>query len=400
MEDGSLGPPFAYLGVHVDDILLIGGEKVRKELQELLSAAFPVEDWETNNFEYIGSHISVEADRVTVTQSMYTETRLFTVDILPGQEDGDEATEDQKADGQSLVGALGWLANQSRPDLQVGVSMAQQVQKDPLVGDIKFVNQLARKAEEHKSEGVVLYPIKKDRVAFLAYHDAGWANSPQDPEDPHYALTKDEDLSGQVHSGPPGLTHKKLKKQNSKIASQLGSILFMADSSVLDGSPAKLSLLDWKSHACQRVCRSTFAAESMACADALEGAQYMRAFYETLVRGGLKKVSECEHEIHLFTDCKSLYDTVTKEGLPRMPSDRRLAIDLAALRMDLDVEKGHRTQIHWVPTTVQEADMLTKPMKTEVWWRELKEPKLLPLRKLREDFISVNQEVDRRSVGI
>ena len=118
----------------------------------------------------------------------------------------------------------------------------------------------------------------------------------------------------------------------------------------------------------------------MACADALEGAQYLRAFYETLLDGKLRKVSECTHEIRLFTDCKSLYDTVTNEGLPRMPSDRRLAIDLAALRMDLDPSRGFKTRIHWVPTTVQEADHLTKPMKSTTWWAELGMSKTLPIR--------------------
>ena len=82
----------------------------------------------------------------------------------------------------------------------------------------------------------------------------------------------------------------------------------------------------------------------------------------------------------MFTDCKSLYDTINKEGLPRLPSDRRLAIDLASLRMDLDKENGYRTRMHWVPTAVQEAAMLTKPMKTSAWWAELKQEKLLPVR--------------------
>ena len=40
-------------------------------------------------------------------------------------------------------------------------------------------------------------------------------------------------------------------------------------------------------------------------------------------------------EMHLFTDCKSLYDHIQKEGAPKPPSEKRLALDLAAIRQAL-----------------------------------------------------------------
>ncbi|CAE7915588.1 RE2, partial [Symbiodinium sp. KB8] len=137
-----LGTPEAYLGVHVDDVLLV--ETTRE---------------------------------------------------VP---DHHEANEIEKHDNQSLIGALSWMASQTRPDLQVGVSMCQQCQKSPTVGDIKFTNQLARRAMEHKEEGLTFYPVNLQEAVLLCYHDAGWANVPQCEEDPFYKLTEEENQAGKL----------------------------------------------------------------------------------------------------------------------------------------------------------------------------------------------------------
>ena len=73
--------------------------------------------------------------------------------------------------------------------------------------------------------------------------------------------------------------------------------------------------------------------------------------------------------LRYITDCKSLYDHLHKEGIPKIPSDRRLAIDLSALRQSLDLEKlSDRTPLYWVPTSYQLADILTKPCRADQWW--------------------------------
>ena len=47
-------------------------------------------------------------------------------------------------------------------------------------------------------------------------------------------------------------------------------------------------------------------------------------------------------DIHLCTDCKSLYDHLHKAGTPKPPTERRLALDLAAIRQSLMVEAKHQ----------------------------------------------------------
>lgn len=104
---------------------------------------------------------------------------------------------------------------------------------------------------------------------------------------------------------------------------------------------------------------------------------------------------------HCITDCKSLYDHTHREGTPKAPADKRLVIDLAALRQVLahegrlqwekqynlssgdlvTLERPCSLPLHCFPTGEQLADILTKFMKTEAWWSRIKGGTVaLPLR--------------------
>ena len=328
LQDGCgnsrLGSPEAYLAVHVDDVLLIGGANLVEVIKGALSSIFPITDWEKNHFEYIGSYVNVTATEVKICQSAYVETRLFQIDIPNHMRDDEPATEEQCHDNRSLVGDLSWLASQTRPDLQAGVSMCQQLQKEPSVGDVRFTNLVARRAREHKDEGIYLRPVNLEQAVLLCYHDAGWANAPQDPDDPLYHLNQDDEESGRFQEGPFALKERKCKRNNSRIASQFGALYVLADRHVLTGCASQVSVLDWKSGACARVCRSTFSAESMACSNAVESGDYLRRFFETLLTGELQRAPGGRFQVRLLSDCRSLYDHLVKEGIPRIPSDRRL----------------------------------------------------------------------------
>ncbi|CAE7700485.1 GIP [Symbiodinium sp. CCMP2592] len=367
-EEGRqvLREPEAYIGVHVDDVLLVGDNDLCRLIQKELSAEFPIKEWESGSFEYVGSYIDIKEDMIMVSQASYTTTRLFEVEVHKEQSDEDPASEVQKHDNMSLIGALSWLASQSRPDLQVGVSMCQQRQRDPLVSDIKFTNLMAQRAYEHQKEGVRIFPIDLDRATLLCFHDAGWANAPQNQEDPYYKLTPEEDQLGMITSGPMSRSEARAKRANSSVCSQLGGLFLLADNKVLQGGKHKVSTLDWRSGACDRVCRSTFAAETMACATAIETGIFISRFLETLLTGKLARNSS-RLQLRFLSDCRSLYDHLIRDGVPRVPSCKRLAIDLAAIRDDLS-EVG---RIAWVPTGAQMADHLTKPLKAADWWQHL-----------------------------
>ena len=189
----------------------------------------------------------------------------------------------------------------------------------------------------------------------LVFHDAAWANA---PEERAADFHKD-------HGKEANFDNNEVEK---RIYSQLGYILVITHRDVLEGEKEKAVICDWKSHAWERVRRSTFAAETMAALEGIEDAMAFRASLAgALRRGGLDEGS-CRDVIPIvpLTDCRSLYDAIKREGGPRAPSEKRLLIDLSASRQLLDGEfarckqLGWRTTMRWIPTTYQLADLLTK----------------------------------------
>ena len=137
-------------------------------------------------------------------------------------------------------------------------------------------------------------------------------------------------------------------------------IMYAADrEALLRGERVRVSLLIWKSHRIKRVVRSTLAAETMAALEAVEHADVMRGHFAELFEGidyhsyyeDIQQISV----IHLLTDCRSLYDLLHRRGM--VPSERRLLIDIEALRSDIET---NGVVSRWINTKQMLADCLTK----------------------------------------
>ncbi|CAE7504711.1 RE1 [Symbiodinium sp. CCMP2592] len=384
LKNGEEGEPAAYLTIHVDDILVGAPPEVNRYLRERISALFPVDDWILDNFEYTGSLIRNDDDGIYINQANFVEGRLFKVDVPRQQAGLEPATLEQEIDNRSLIGALSWLGSQSRPDLQCGVALSQQLQRAPLTQDVRFVNGLTVKAEEHKDEGIYLRRINLQEAIFVAFHDAAWANAELEEAEEGFRLTAQEIRDRTFDELYTDQRPRKAKRSGSKLASQIGHLVMLFDDKLLDGERSRGSILEWRSQSCKRVCRSTFGAETMAAIEGMEGAQYVRALLASLLAGRLVRHEEARKRWPLLcaTDCKSLYDHLHKTGMAKIPTDRRLAIDLVAMRQELAAECWNRRfPIQWIPTSLQLADPLTKPMRVNQWWEYVKNGFCLPLKK-------------------
>ncbi|CAE7717731.1 RE2 [Symbiodinium sp. CCMP2592] len=374
--------PHAYLAVHVDDLLTVGPKGLSKALRAALDSELPIDEWEIDNFDYIGSRITVDDEGVKISQSHYAPTRLFHIEVDKSDPDDKPASFEQKVDNQSLIGGLSWLAGQTRPDIQSAVSLAQQAQKTPTVGDIRFTNGIAKKAIDFQDKGIQLRPLDLSKLEILVYHDAAWANAlPIDlAGEDEFALSKEDHENGYMTQMPESFQVRKAKRANTKVASQYGLLVLLTESGVInDGRP--VSIIDWKSTTAKRICRSTFAAETIACTDGVEVGQYARSFVRCLLDGHLSSVEKLGGtSLRFITDCKSLYDHLHREGIPRVPTDRRLAIDLAALRHALNDERRDGTiPLSWLPTSFQLADILTKPLGPSDFWAKTESSIRIPL---------------------
>eukprot|EP00435_Cladocopium_sp_Y103_P068690 s358_g32.t1 len=377
---------------HVDDIMVMAEGGVFQAVKEEISRRFPVDEWEHDQFEYVGCEYKVGDGEIFINQSVYTQTRVDRISIPSGLDDDDPAGQDLINSHRSVVGCLSWLAKQTRPDLQFSVSQAQRVQGKPTIGDIKELNKVVELARKHFHRGITLKKIPEDKLCVFAFHDAAWGN----------VVTEDPQVLDPEWAG------------NFTMGSQLGSLVMVGHRDSLSNEEGACSFVDWKSKASTRVCRSTFAGETMACGDALESALYLRGLLASFLQGKIveERAAGALVPIHLFTDCKSLYDHLHKDGVPRPPSEKRLAIELAAIRQTLAVEAQHqwfqkygtgetrpdkpkKPPIHWLPTDQQWADLLTKKMSATTWWEAvgrgfLKLPLSVPKQSLeKKDPVSV-----------
>lgn len=290
-------------------------------------------------------------DYVEIKQKGYTD-----------QKDEDMATPEQKEENRTSVGCLSWL---------FAVSQAQRRQQAPTVKDFKNTNKIVNVSLKHQDCGIRLSKIEEKNICIIAYHDAGWGNvSPEDeePEDQQWIGER----ATASRDGP--------------------ALLSMKESTFI--------LVDWKSKASHRVCRSTFAGETVAGCEAFENSVFLRSLLLSMLTGQRFNESEAGKmmDLHLIADCRSLYDHVHREGLPRAPSEKRLAIDLAGLRQGLMIEAKHqwakkyrsearpspqcplRPPLHWLPTGDQWANLLTKVMVATDWWEVNKRWLTLPLK--------------------
>ena len=214
----------------------------------------------------------------------------------------------------------------------------------------------------------------------LVYHDAAWANAFEgDIGEEGFELYEDDKVAGLQRDVPPSFhAGRKAKRQNSRVASQLGGLILFANKTSIGRQAGHVNVVDWKSRAGQRVCRSTFGAETQACVEGLEGGQYVRSFYESLVEGEIIEVQQAK--MPLLCLSRSLYDHLHKQGVPRVPQDRRLAIDLAALRQQLKFERwSSKLPLAWVPSPAQLGDILTKPQDSKSWWADIAAQLLIPV---------------------
>ncbi|CAE8612681.1 unnamed protein product [Polarella glacialis] len=350
----SRGNLVAMLCTHVDDVKLAyqeGYEQVAKRFGE----EFPIGEWEELPYTYTGSQYQVEEETgdLVIRQTDYVERRLEPLKVKRGRDDGEAADTEELQDNMSAVGGISWLAGQTRPDLSCGCSMSQKKQKAPRVKDLKETARLIKQAQTEKDVGIRVGKLDKDRLKIFVFHDAAWANV----------------TSGECVEDP---TQQQI--ENKEVYSQIGYTMFPATDDVKGEKGGRANLIDWRSHGCPRVCRSTFAAETMACAEALEAAIAMRGRLLEILHPGLdlRDVDAAMLPIECIADCKSLYDTMHKDGVAKAPSEKRLMLDLSAIREMLmeavvsdDLLATGGMPMRWIPTEFMLADGMTNVMRNE-----------------------------------
>ena len=329
--------PILVLGAHVDDLVCAGCPKRADRVLQKVRDTFDFGDWHDSRQEsklvYGGKEISVLEDG-TVTLSQEAFIRALTLTPVPKwrtlMKDA-SLTAAEITELKSGGGCLHWLIGQTRPDLAAGTSL--NMSGSPSVTNLLEINKLLKEAMKSQDWKLRFVPIDLQRARIVAFSDASWANA--------------EDLK-----------------------SQAGYLVFITGPEVFTTAGDRANLVEWRSHRIRRRCRSTLAAETMALDAATDAALFTRELLAEIVIESYQPTQSGRLDPAIFptsmaTDCRSHYDLVVKDGPLSSTQEKRLTLDIGALREaaeELEPSGEQMKEVYkWVPTQVQRADHLTKP---------------------------------------
>ena len=290
---------------HVDDFLYGGIDSEVTKLEQLIGRHFQIREIETGSFMYCGFRVIIEDsdDGFEITYSQPGKIPAIKEIKLEKGDQSAPATRQEERQFRGVLGALQWHANSTRPDLSFGVSKLLGETKSLEVKQCVLANKLLRKAKS-ADPGLIRCKRLVGDLTLKVFTDASFAN------------LRD-------------------------MGSQRGCIGFLMD------SEEKMNLLEYKSNKIKKVCRSTFAAELLACNAAVD---HTLSYRSVLQAFGLK-ISD----VYVCTDNNGLRDNL--HSVVSHCEEKNLRIELSYLRETLSMEG---IKIKWVSKHEQLADLLTK----------------------------------------
>ena len=156
-------------------------------------------------------------------------------------------------------------------------------------------------------------------------------------------------------------------KDKRLVYSQKGAVVGFVERGSTDvkGCANHINVIDWRSSTNKRVIESSFAGETHAALMALGMGHFCQVLMSEM-KFGSQVIGSVEDDgwndlvpMTVVTDCKSIYDTVHKDG--QHISDKASVIHAVLLRQMLSTRGAPcKAKLLWVPTRHQIADGLTK----------------------------------------
>lgn len=321
---------------HVDDLLFTGSMIAEASLQSIGNElGFGSQD--RNDFTWCGKRIRRASDG-TVRLSMVEYHENLKEIILSKERKSDPASGLSAFEARQLravLGSLQWLVAQVRFDMSFGVSSLQG-ESPPNVGTILKANSLVKEFKRSKSFELVFRPVDYKRGGIVAVSDAALGNVQR---------------SGSA-SGTP----------LDKVYSQAGYFILLGDEDLVHGRSGMFNVVDARSHRIPRVCRSTYAAETLACEECMDVGQLCRGFLASL-HGKSMLGRDVDHSINsvpltTVVDAKDVHDKGNSDTAS-YGSQKSLAFTIAWMRAVL---RRPNTGLKWTATTNMWVDAMTKEM--------------------------------------
>ena len=347
------------VGVHVDDGLCCGSKYFHQQLKKL-EEKFPFGTHKTRNFTFTGLKIDQKEDySIWINQQQYiNDIAAISVSRERRLSPESPVTENERQSLRAVIGSLQYAAVNSRPDICSRLGALQSAINRASVGTLLEANKVLHEAKKFSDVTIKVQPIPLEHLRFIAFSDASFAS----------AKVPDSHQGMMIMS-----CHKDISVNRTSVVNPI----------------------IWHSKKIQKVAVSTLSAEAMALAGAVDILSWVRLFWgwlqnvnipwkqadETLLKlpeafaaippieptdeknTPPDKVSELltqlpkENSSIITTDCKSLYDLISRTA---PPSCQEFRTQLQAKLIKEHLKSG--VQIRWVPSQAQIADSLTKIM--------------------------------------
>ena len=330
------------LGIHVDDGICGGSDYFQQKI-DLLEKKYPFGSKKVQNFVFTGIEMSqLPNGNIQLSQEKYMK-KIEPIKISPDRKSQPESlvTEQERQQLRAVIGSLQYASVHTRPDLCSRLSFLQSAINHATVSTLIEANQAVHEGKKHADVRIEIQAIPPEDLRFLAFSDASFA-SKKNPE------------------------------------SHTGSLIMSTHKDISRNVSCPVSPISWGCKKIQRVVTSTLAAETTSLSSVLDHLSWIKLSWAWLLdsttdwRNAPKTLRELPEsystatvkantlpESVAATDCKSLYDLVTRTAPPQCAEFRT---QLNARQIKDLLSEG--VALRWVHSGAQLADCLTKVMET------------------------------------
>ena len=314
------------LGTHVDDGIC-GGDSWFHSRLDLLRQQLPFGSFKQRKFVFTGIHLEQLPDfSIRASQKDY-------VQAIPHIEIGkhrrsnpqEPITERELSNLRGLIGSLQYATTNTRPDISAKLGEIQVQISKPTVSTLLDANKVLREAQTMSDVSLCFRAIDPQELTHVVFGDASFASPKQ-------------------------------------LASFQGTMVFATTPQLQNNKVAPLSPLTWSSKKISRVVRSTLSAEAFSMSRSIDKMGWCRLLWGTLVVPEFNW--RCPQDAFrqlpaatVVTDCKSLFDLVSRRAMPTCEEYRTTLEVLLIKERCLE-----HCLFRWIPTALQLADPLTKNM--------------------------------------
>lgn len=134
----------------------------------------------TGSGKFTGKMVEPADDgSIYVHQKHYIEEKVnvIKIDKARKKQRYSQCTPEEVGQLRTLLGALSWVAKETRPDIAGKVAILQQTMPSPMVKDVIEANQVAEELKRRPGLGIRIQPIPLERLRVGVITDASWGNS-------------------------------------------------------------------------------------------------------------------------------------------------------------------------------------------------------------------------------